>query len=145
MDKYERRRLNLIKLRDEKCNGKAADLAKKIGRDPSYVARMLYEEGKAGKKRIADDMIEVIEDAFQLKKGWLDSEGAEVKTVPAGDGFTIAGIKMKPIEQILLDNYRGMSQAHKEALEQMANALYLIDNPRDKVAAGRDTKKKVSN
>jgi phage repressor protein C with HTH and peptisase S24 domain len=74
MDKYERRRLNLIKLRDEKCNGKASVLAKKIERDQSYVSRMLYEEGKDGKKRIADEMIEVIEDAFDLPRGWLDSE-----------------------------------------------------------------------
>lgn len=56
--------------------------------------------------------------------------------------LSIAGKKIKNIEAILLDNYNGMSQAHKEALEQMANALYLIDNPRDKIAAGRDTKKK---
>ena len=55
MDKYEFRRQQLIKIRDEKCDGKAVNVARKIGREPSYVSRMLYPEGKKGKKRIADD------------------------------------------------------------------------------------------
>lgn len=74
MDKYERRRIRLMELRDTKCNGVAATLAEKISRDQSYVTRMLYPAGKKGKKRIADDMIEVIETAFKLPHGWLDQE-----------------------------------------------------------------------
>lgn len=72
MDKYELRRLRLAELRDAHCNGVTADLARKIERDPSYVSRMLYPVGKAGKKRIADDMIEVMEQAFNLPRGWFD-------------------------------------------------------------------------
>lgn len=72
MDKYEKRRLRLLKLKDELCGGKSSELAKKIKREPSYVSRMLYPEGKAGKKRIADDMIEIIESSFSLPKGWMD-------------------------------------------------------------------------
>ena len=63
MDKYEFRRQQLIKIRDEKCDGKAVNVARKIGREPSYVSRMLYPEGKKGKKRIADDMVEIIEES----------------------------------------------------------------------------------
>ncbi|MBU6993539.1 S24 family peptidase [Ferrovum myxofaciens] len=72
MDKYESRRLRLIELRDTRCNGKAVELARKLGREPSYVSRMIYPEGKAGKKRIADEMVDVIEQAFNLPHGWLD-------------------------------------------------------------------------
>lgn len=72
MDKYEIRRLQLIKLRDGMCAGKAVDLARRISREPSYVSRMLYPEGKKQKKRIADDMVEVIESAFGLPRGWMD-------------------------------------------------------------------------
>ncbi|MGG5798138.1 LexA family protein [Edwardsiella tarda] len=72
MDKYEIRRLQLIKLRDEMCGGKAVDLARRISREPSYISRMLYPEGKKQKKRIADDMVEVIESAFNLPRGWMD-------------------------------------------------------------------------
>lgn len=83
MDKYERRRLRLIELRETRCNGKAAELAKAIGRDASYVSRMLYPEGKAGKKRIADDMMEVIEKAFGLPRGWLDQSSDTDEIVAA--------------------------------------------------------------
>lgn len=76
MDKYERRRLRLAEIRDTRCNGKAVELARAIGREPSYVSRMLYPEGKAGKKRIADDMMEVIETAFSLPRGWMDQVAA---------------------------------------------------------------------
>ncbi len=72
MDKYEKRRLRLIQLRDDYCDGKAVSIARKIDREPSYVSRMLYPEGKSGKKRIADDMVEIIERSFDLPRGWMD-------------------------------------------------------------------------
>lgn len=72
MDKYEIRRQRLILLKDTKCNGKAVNVARAIERDATYVTRMLYPEGKKGKKRIADDMIDIIEKAFSLSRGWLD-------------------------------------------------------------------------
>ena len=74
MDKYERRRLQLMKLLKTRCLGRPSVLAKKIEKEPSYVSRMLYPEGKAGKKRIADDLIEAIEAGFHLPRGWLDTE-----------------------------------------------------------------------
>jgi hypothetical protein len=33
---------------------------------------MLYPEGKSGKKRIADNMIDLLERTFSLPQGWLD-------------------------------------------------------------------------
>lgn len=72
MDKYEIRRLSLLKIKNELCNGVGANLARRISREPSYVSRMLYPEGKKAKKRIADDMVEIIENAFDLPRGWLD-------------------------------------------------------------------------
>jgi len=75
----------------------------------------------------------------------MDPEKFKASAKKESGSFTVAGMQIKPIEQILLDNYRGMKPGHREALEQMANALYLIDNPRDKIAAGRDTNKKEKN
>lgn len=72
MDKYEKRRQRLIQIRDEMCGGKAVEVARKIEREPSYVSRMLYDKGKKGRKRIADDMVEIIEKAFSLPRGWMD-------------------------------------------------------------------------
>ncbi len=77
MDKYERRRRNLAQLVKEHCGGIDAEMARRIGRAPSYLARRLYEEGKLGKKRIGDDMTDVIEDAFNLPRGWLSLEQSE--------------------------------------------------------------------
>lgn len=73
MDKYEHRRMRLLTARDRYCDGSIATLANRIGRSASYVARMLYPEGKAGKKRIAEDMVDVIEAAFPFARGWMDS------------------------------------------------------------------------
>lgn len=72
MDKYEKRRLGLIKLRDQQCDGKAVTLASRIERPADYVSRMLYVPGKKNKKRIGDDMVEVIEKAFKLRRGGLE-------------------------------------------------------------------------
>jgi hypothetical protein len=64
MDKYERRRQNLAKILADQCSGKIADLAKKIDRSDSYVTRMLYPDGKSGKKRIGEDLADLISKTF---------------------------------------------------------------------------------
>lgn len=80
MDKYEIRRQNLMALRDNKASGSAAALARLIGREASYVTRMLYPEGKPGKKRIGEDMAGAIEAALSLPKGSLDAPIGTEKT-----------------------------------------------------------------
>lgn len=69
MDKFEFRRMRLIKIRDEQFGGKPTPLAKRIGKDPSYVTRLFYPEGKEGKKRISDELIEAIGREFP---DWLN-------------------------------------------------------------------------
>lgn len=64
MDKYERRRLNLARILADQCSGKIADLAKKIDRSDSYVTRMLYPVGKTGKKRIGEDLADLVSKIF---------------------------------------------------------------------------------
>lgn len=72
MDKYELRRLRFIELCNSKYGGKIASLAMAIGRDASYVSRMMYQEGKAGRKRIGEDMCEHIERECNVW-GWFDN------------------------------------------------------------------------
>lgn len=111
MDKYERRRLRLLSLKQEKCNDSNADLARKIGRDPSYVARMLYPAGKPGMKRIADDMMEVIETAFGLTRGYFDLEPEPINengVPPLGASVGVseeAGPSSNPDSYIWIDHY----------------------------------------
>lgn len=82
MDKYERRRQRLLILKKTRCDDNAAELARVIGREPSYVTRMLYPDGKAGKKRIGDDMMELIESKFELPRGWMDDIESQTKRPP---------------------------------------------------------------
>ena len=72
MDKHEIRRLNLLALVSARCGGKKSVLADKLGRSASYVSRMLAPEGNQSKKNIGEDMVEVIERVFELRKGALD-------------------------------------------------------------------------
>jgi len=56
MDKYEARRTALKRLVDALGRGGIAKISAKVGKDASYVSRMLYEPGKAGGKRIGEDV-----------------------------------------------------------------------------------------
>ncbi len=104
MDKYEKRRLNLIELRHSRCGGSNAALARLIGREPSYVTRMAYPEGKSGKKRIAEDMVDIIEAAFSLPKGWMDRRDIALEDGPDSKAIVTSSriipqseIKMVPL------------------------------------------------
>lgn len=77
MNRYEIRRLNLIRLKDEICSGKIVNLAKRLNKNPSFVARLLYEDGKKYKKNIADKLVSDIESSFCLPRGWLDGLSAD--------------------------------------------------------------------
>lgn len=104
MDEYEIRRIRLAELRDTRCGGRSAELARRIERSPTYVLRMLYPPDKPGRKRIADDMIEVIEKAFDLPHGWLDgkTESREIKI----DLFIDDGLNVRYIPLEAQENFR---------------------------------------
>jgi hypothetical protein len=72
MDKFEHRRLRLQELIEVACNGRQATFAKKTEIDPTYVSRLLYPEGKKGRKRMAEDTRDQIEESFNIRRGWLD-------------------------------------------------------------------------
>lgn len=117
MDKYETRRLNLRALLHSHCGGRAATLADLIGRSPSYVSRMLYPEGKDGKKRIGEDMRDLIEDALSLERGTLDQESsalAEQGDVQADKPPQAARIA-KPVEE----HPRGLAPQEATTLERL--------------------------
>lgn len=75
MDKYEHRRLRLLELLETppfNGRGAQAELAKRSGIDASYISRLLYPEGKKGRKRLAENTIEILEEKLGLLKGWFD-------------------------------------------------------------------------
>lgn len=81
MDKYERRRLRLMRLKDEECWGSVAGLARRLGKTDSYVHRMLYEDGRKGKKRIGEDSVDMVKAEFGVD---LDEQQAVRAPAPAG-------------------------------------------------------------
>lgn len=127
MDKYEIRRLNLLKIKNELCDGVGANLARKISREPSYVSRMLYPDGKKAKKRIADDMVELIENAFNLPRGWLDGyAGNDLKVTTAvrsmnGFHINILDINMSAgpnaYHHEFIEIIRSIEYSHQDALQ----------------------------
>lgn len=82
MNRYEIRRLNLIRIKDELCDGKIVNLANRLKKNQGFVSRLLYEEGKKYKRNIADKLVADIEAAFNLPRGWLDGLSADNQLPP---------------------------------------------------------------
>ncbi len=102
MDKYEKRRTKLKQLIKEKCDGVNAKLARDIGKDQSYVNRMLYAEGKAGRKRIGEDTADLIEKTYNLPPRWLDSDESDQLNIDTRDTELVNLIKLMqgiPLEE----------------------------------------------
>lgn len=64
MEKFEVRRLALQALVDQLGRGGIAAIAQKIGKDASYVSRMLYPSDKKGSKRIGEETLETLTLAY---------------------------------------------------------------------------------
>lgn len=113
MDKYERRRQNLLRLKKERCNDVAAELAAKIERPANYVSRMLYPLDKKGRKRIAEDMVDLVEEKFQLPRGWMDGLVDPADIPEARPSLTTH-------QQLLLDAIEGFSSKQITKLIKIA-------------------------
>lgn len=148
MDKYELRRQNLAALLHRHCGGRAATLADLIDRSPSYVSRMLYPEGKAGKKRIGEDMRDLIEDALGLPRGTLDidpnAQGSQAVPQPtaAAANQEVFATKVAPsaaptettlerldqAEKALVDLFRRSTDEGKTVIQRIATTVEKIDD-----------------
>lgn len=74
MTETERLQALLLKIKDHFCDGVAALLARQIGKDPSYVNRLFYPEGKAGAKGIGIEIMDACKRAFPLPRGYWDMQ-----------------------------------------------------------------------
>lgn len=88
MDKYEQRRLALQALVDELGHGGISRIAKSIGKEASYVSRMLYPPGKSGAKRIGEDSSDLLRKAYPAQYHGQHAEAPKfdnnVRVIPAG-------------------------------------------------------------
>ncbi|MEH8067545.1 hypothetical protein, partial [Gallibacterium anatis] len=82
MNKRAIRQHKLQNLINELCNGNVAEFARKIGKEPSYVSRMLYPEDKKGAKPIGEKIVAEICSILGLPNNWFDDDSnlpAELK------------------------------------------------------------------
>lgn len=64
MDRQEARQAWIREIINRRCGGKIATFARAIGKDASYVSRMLYPAEKKGAKGIGEDTVDLILMAF---------------------------------------------------------------------------------
>jgi len=132
MDKYERRRQRLDQIRVTRFEGSIVKLAQAIGKAQSYVGRMLYEEGKAGGKRIGEDVAREIEQALHLPPLSLD---AEDESPPAPDLGALAISALNDLSESEIEAAIATLEAVLAAKRQLKGATRLIN--RDETKARR--------
>jgi phage repressor protein C with HTH and peptisase S24 domain len=64
----------LAEIRDKLCDGNAAELARQIGKDATYVNRLFYPGGKPGRKGIGLEIMAACNRAFHLPVGFWDQQ-----------------------------------------------------------------------
>ena len=79
LERYEKRRLKLEKLIYDFCKGNNAELARRLGKEPSYINRLLYPEGKKQKKNIGDEFMNEVIDEFNFPEDWWINDSIEEK------------------------------------------------------------------
>lgn len=72
MSDYTNHQLLLMKLRDDYCKKNAAELARRIGKDPTYVSRLFYPIGKKGGKGVGLEIMQACSKAFELAPGFWE-------------------------------------------------------------------------
>jgi hypothetical protein len=115
--KFTREQEMLMWLRDEKCGKNAAELARRIGKDPTYVNRLLYPIGKDGRKGIGLEVMRKASAAFDLPPGFW--EGADADAAGAGKYAPL----LRDLEDIPQAQLAPLVQAIQQAAEQAREAV----------------------
>jgi len=114
---------------DDACEGKIARLAEKIDRNPSYISRLLYPEGKDGARHIGDEIAEATENAFGLRKAWLDlplgtllpSDPEKYNPSRLSEPLELHGVKIGraswPFERVSAADYERLSAPQRAHVE----------------------------
>jgi len=123
MDKFERRRQALIRLKEDLGWGAIAKIAAAIGKEPSYVSRMLYPDGKAGRKRIGEDSAELLSRHFP---GWLEeAEHSSAVAQPpkleaiAGKAWPFPSLPEREVRSLSSDDLKRLEGAIALAMAQL--------------------------
>ena len=122
----DHRRARLQEIITAACGGVIRVFAERIGRDPTYISRLLYEAGKAGGRNVGDEIAEATEREFKLVKGWFDLPlgvlvpGATDSNVPHEDTENVGWPPSWPFQRLSKSQWSLLSTAEKEHIEDCA-------------------------
>lgn len=71
----------LDEIKSLRCKDNAAELARTIGKDASYVNRLLWDEEKKGAKGIGPEIMAACQKAFNLPRGFWEMDMEEATHV----------------------------------------------------------------
>lgn len=103
MDKFENRRHRLMALLQKQHPGRGgiARMSENTNITPSYLSRLLYEPGKQGRKNLAEEVMERLERAYDLPRGWFDEPADQnsetVKVVKTGSKQQAYHAELEPV------------------------------------------------
>lgn len=109
MKRFENRKARLLHLINTKTGGNKSEFARKIGKEPSYVARLFYPVQKTGSRRIGDDLMLTVESVFNLPRGWLDADDDTILDWPF------------PITR---EQYKDLPQSYKDEINRYIRYIY---------------------
>jgi SOS-response transcriptional repressor LexA len=79
VERFSKHQTLLGLLRQRMCLGNAAELARRLGKDPTYINRLFYSKDKAGHKGIGLEIMQAANDAFGLPPGFWDMDPEKVE------------------------------------------------------------------
>jgi hypothetical protein len=127
MDKYEKRRLDLLNLVEQMGRGGRVRVAAAINKTPDYISRMLYPKNKAGHKGIGEDSVELLDAAYP---GWSGQNLTLTEPLPLETLYAreqpapiyIAKVKW-PFKSIEEADWLSIPEPTREIIEQQVKAL----------------------
>lgn len=105
-----------MRIRDERCGGNAAELARRIKKDATYVNRLFYPVGKRGGKGVGLEIMAACNEAFSLPPGYWDG----------ATDTALAGVANEPLPS---HNDTDLTIPQYASGGAMGNGLVLEDKP----------------
>ena len=137
---FECRRLKLKELVERFDTQKAFSEA--TGIDVSVISRMLYPEGKLGKRNIGEQSVRQIEDALKLARGWMDgisNENSNVSFVgfnePAGSYPVISWVSAGAWSEAIEPYHRKSIDRWLETTVECSENSFWLDVKGDSMTA----------
>jgi hypothetical protein len=123
MTQNEQRRLALLDLvqRHNGVNGRGgiARIASTIGKAPDYISRLLYEDGKAGKKNIGIEVLDALDKHFP---GW-QKKSLQAEPTPLPQPASVTPLPLAGRLKDLVDIARRLSDTGQDRLIGYAHGL----------------------